>query len=106
MRKKQIGLLTGVSDLVVMLPGGQTLYMEVKTPRGKQSESQRKFESKAVKLGHNYCVVRSLENAQQVVEQHTTSKCKDNPLKNVRSIAMIDEKTGREVWSYTPKDNA
>lgn len=77
MRKKQIGLLAGVSDLVCLLPGGVTLLMEVKTQTGKQSETQRKFESKSIKLGHSYVVVRSLEHAIDAVEKHTPKRCMD-----------------------------
>jgi|SRR6056297_78297 len=59
---KAMGLRSGVSDLVVVLPN-QVLFMEVKTDTGKQSDAQKRFESTVTELGHRYVVVRSVDEA-------------------------------------------
>ena len=66
---RRMGLLSGVSDLCVMLPDGKTLWVEVKTPKGRQSEEQKAFEAAALRLGHKYVVWRSIDDAIRFVEE-------------------------------------
>lgn len=61
-----LGLLPGVSDLVMVLPG-KVVFLEVKTPTGTQSDKQIKFESKIKELGHSYFIVRSLQDVLNVL---------------------------------------
>jgi hypothetical protein len=63
MRLKAMGLRPGVSDLVVMAPRGITVFLEVKTPKGKQSPAQILFQQKVESLGHQYHIVRCPEEA-------------------------------------------
>ena len=42
---KAMGLTAGVADLVVWLPDGRHVYLEVKTPKGRQSPTQQGFEA-------------------------------------------------------------
>lgn len=56
------GLLPGVSDLIVIYHGKCT-FLEVKTPRGKQSDRQKKFQARVEKEGYDYRIVRSVEDA-------------------------------------------
>lgn len=57
---KDEGALAGVADLVLV--GWQkTVFVEMKTPTGRQQESQKNFEAKVTKLGHEYHVCHSLE---------------------------------------------
>jgi len=58
---KQTGTLAGASDLIVILPNGTLLFVEVKTETGTQSEAQKEFENRVEKLGYKYRLVRSLE---------------------------------------------
>lgn len=51
----------GASDLILVLPKG-VIFCELKTPTGKQSENQKKFQSKVEALGYKYLIVRSLED--------------------------------------------
>ena len=70
---KRLGLLPGVSDLEVWVPakgGIKTVYMEVKRHDGKQSENQKAFQAQCEKAGHPYHVVRSLDEAIEVVRMH------------------------------------
>jgi len=55
------GLRKGVSDLVIFL-GSETIYMEVKTPTGRQSDAQKRFQKRCEESGRRYVVVRSVED--------------------------------------------
>jgi hypothetical protein len=53
------GLLSGVSDLIVVLPN-KVLFVEVKTSTGTQKPNQIKFQKNIENLGLEYHLVRSL----------------------------------------------
>ena len=59
---------TGFSDLLVLCPGGRTVFMEVKTAKGTQRDSQRRFEAMCQSLGHRYVVVRSVSEALSAIQ--------------------------------------
>ncbi len=59
---KKIGLLPGVSDLIV-LHAGRAYCLEVKTETGRQSDSQRLFEAACIRCGVPYAIVRSVDDA-------------------------------------------
>ena len=65
--KKSIGLLSGVSDLIVVLPN-KIIFVEVKTEIGKQSKNQISFENDVKNLGFEYILVRSKEEFIEAVE--------------------------------------
>lgn len=69
MTLKKMGLTPGVSDLVIVAEGGRFYGMEVKTEKGRLSESQVIFRDRCRELGIPYVVVRSVE---EVVEQLRT----------------------------------
>jgi hypothetical protein len=62
-----IGVLAGVSDLIVILPNRALIFVEVKDNAGKQSDKQRAFECRVDALGYTYAVVRSLEEFKNVI---------------------------------------
>jgi len=80
------GMLKGVSDLVVMLPKGRVLFIELKRPDtkkynhktgnwnkvagGKQSPEQKEFQEKAEKLGHTYLLIDTFEDFKKEIEQY------------------------------------
>jgi hypothetical protein len=64
---RALGLRSGVSDLVVVLPG-KILFLEIKTPTGKQSESQKVFQSMVESLGHQYAIARSVEDVIKLLD--------------------------------------
>lgn len=66
-RKKNIGMLAGVSDLVVVFES-KILFIEMKDDIGIQSDAQQEFEQKIKLLGFDYHVVRSLEEFQEIVK--------------------------------------
>ena len=61
LQKKAIGMMSGVSDLIILRPG-EVIFVEVKTPIGSQSPSQKIFQSIVEALGFRYLLVRSLED--------------------------------------------
>lgn len=61
MYKKSLGLIAGVSDLIIIRPN-EVLFVEVKTTVGRQSDKQKAFQSKVELLGFKYFLVRSEED--------------------------------------------
>ena len=62
------GQIKGISDLI-MLVEGHTIYVEVKTPVGVQSEYQERFEEKVKESGQHYWLVRSLKEFKKLMEE-------------------------------------
>ena len=59
---KKVGLVPGISDLIIHLPNGRCVMVEVKNERNTQSPAQKKIEAKIKAMGGNYILVRSLED--------------------------------------------
>lgn len=57
----------GMADLLV-LAGPRYAWLEVKTPRGRQTPEQRNFQAAIDSIGGVYAVVRSVDEAFAVVE--------------------------------------
>lgn len=64
-RLKAEGVLAGVADIIVLLPNGETVFIELKTKTGTQQSSQKAFEEKVKSLGFTYLIWRDLEDAQE-----------------------------------------
>lgn len=60
-KMKLTGTLAGVSDLIIIQPN-KTIFIEVKTEKGIQSDVQKDFQSRVDNLGFEYLIVRSLED--------------------------------------------
>lgn len=69
-KKKNIGLLPGASDTVVMLPKGISLYMECKTLVGVQSPKQADFQQRIEALGFKYYIFRSLKQFYSILNPY------------------------------------
>ena len=63
------GLMRGVSDLIVVI-NSKTIYFELKTATGKQSDKQIEFEETIKKLDQDYHVVRSLEQFKNIINEY------------------------------------
>lgn len=57
------GVTAGVADMLFLLPNKNhhALCIEVKTPKGRQQDSQKRFQRKVEAFGYRYEIVRSLE---------------------------------------------
>ena len=66
------GVLAGVSDLFLMKSNGlfHGLFIEIKTAKGRQTESQKEFEAKAGQNGYQYMICRSLEEFMNAVKNY------------------------------------
>lgn len=63
---KNEGVMAGVSDLILVL-NGVVIFLELKAGRNKQQETQKIFEKKVKGLGHQYYVVRSIEDVMEIL---------------------------------------
>lgn len=63
------GTLHGVSDLIILLPNARTVFVEMKTQKGKQSDYQKEFEDSVKKLGFEYEIWRSIDDSIKWVQQ-------------------------------------
>jgi hypothetical protein len=70
------GVLAGVADLVLLLPGGVILLLEVKPPKspsyrgGVLSRAQQAFRRAALALGHEYHLVQSVDQYHTLLASH------------------------------------
>lgn len=68
MKFKATGLLSGVSDLIIVQPN-KTIFCELKILTGKQSPQQVDFQNKVTALGFEYWIIRSLEEFKLKIEK-------------------------------------
>lgn len=65
---KREGALAGVSDLIVVADR-RVLFVEMKTPRGRQQDTQKTFQRRVEVLGHRYVVCRSLDDFMSAIKE-------------------------------------
>lgn len=70
-RNKAMGQKKGVTDLVILLNRGKTVYVELKSKTGSLSPEQKVFGSEATKRGHIVYVARSLEDFIKIIEKES-----------------------------------
>jgi Holliday junction resolvase len=58
----------GIPDLLVM-KNGRVWFVEIKTPKGKLSPQQEKMKLMCEYYGVPYLVIRSVEEAQEIIEK-------------------------------------
>lgn len=66
-RMKAMGVKTGVSDLVLVLYG-RVIFVELKAGSS-QSKDQKEFERQVTEMGHEYLIVRSLDEFKKIFEK-------------------------------------
>lgn len=64
---KTMGMLPGVADFAITLPGGKQAYLELKTPKGRTEPSQLAFEALCKRNGTPYVIARTPEEATAVL---------------------------------------
>ena len=68
---KAEGVVAGVADLCLAVPrGGGVLFIELKTPTGRQSERQKAWQAAVEKAGNTYVIVRSVDEFIQCITNH------------------------------------
>lgn len=66
MKLKSTGLVSGVSDLIIIQPN-RCMFVELKLEKGMQQKTQIEFQKKVEALGFEYFIVRSLEEFKQII---------------------------------------
>lgn len=56
----------GLSDLTLYAASGKAIFIEIKTPDGRQSRQQKQFQTAVEKLGYEYIIMRSEEEAEEL----------------------------------------
>ena len=59
----------GAPDFIIWLPQGKNICLEVKNETGKLSPIQKKFRDKITKLGYEYFIVRSVDEAEKIINR-------------------------------------
>lgn len=69
---KAQGVMAGVSDLILLLPGNKVYFIELKNPNGKgrQSPAQREFEDNVRAYGNEYLLWDNWAQVEQFVNAH------------------------------------
>jgi hypothetical protein len=64
--------VAGVSDLILLVArhGYHGLLIEMKTPKGSQSQLQRQWQKLVEKQGYRYVVIRSIEDFVKVGNEY------------------------------------
>ena len=86
--KKQ-GMVSGVSDLAFIRLDGTMVFIELKLPKGKQSDNQKWWQSVVERCNSEYYIVRTLEEFQELINQNI-KKMSDN-LKVTGKVVHIGE---------------
>lgn len=73
---KAEGVLPGVADLFLSVPNRfyHGLYIEMKQPKGRQQESQRRFQQAVESQGYKYSLCYSLDDFMGVVNDYLMFK--------------------------------
>ena len=73
--RRAVGVVSGVSDTILLIPRGKwnALCVEFKTEVGRQSDTQRLWQSKVEAQGFRYEVVRSLDEFKKLIVEYLNS---------------------------------
>ena len=70
-RRKQyfenLGMLSGVSDIIIILPNN-VLFIEMKSEKGYQRIEQKTFQAKIENLNQKYYICRSFEEFKEIIK--------------------------------------
>lgn len=65
---KEMGLVAGFPDLVILLPGARTYFLEIKADKGAASEAQQYIWQRLRILGFECALVRSIEETRNALK--------------------------------------
>ena len=66
---KAMGVKPGVADLVILLPGGRTAFIEIKAGKGRLSPAQKAFRNTAEVLGFPFAECRAVDEVERFVRR-------------------------------------
>ena len=61
--------LPGEADLTLFAKGGKTVFIEIKTVKGRQSRQQKRFQQAVEKLGFSYIIMKSVDDAKKLIRE-------------------------------------
>lgn len=61
--------IPGEPDLTLFTKTGETIFIEIKTPTGRQSQKQKHFQKVVESYGFRYMIMRSVENAEKLIQE-------------------------------------
>ncbi|MCP4355792.1 MAG: hypothetical protein GY793_09235, partial [Proteobacteria bacterium] len=61
------GLKVGIADLVLILAGGTTIFIELKYDKNGQSVKQKEFEILVKELDFNYYVIKNIKDFKMII---------------------------------------
>ena len=64
---KAMGLVAGVSDMTYLSKSGP-VFLEFKTPTGKQTPKQKEWQSQVESAGYKYEIIRSFQDFLSILE--------------------------------------
>lgn len=67
-RRKKMGMQSGFPDFIFVLP--PTIFIELKTKKGKQSDGQKDFQKSVESVGLKYYLVRTEEEFRNIITKH------------------------------------
>lgn len=75
-RLKAEGVVAGVADLILLEPNANyhALCIEMKTAKGRQSDSQKAWQEAVTKHGYLYVVVRSFDDFRTLINNYLSDK--------------------------------
>ena len=73
-RFKKMGTLAGFPDLIILCPSNEefshALFIELKSAKGLQTQSQKEFQQKVITFGYAYRIIRSLDEFMELVNRY------------------------------------
>lgn len=80
--------IRGASDIIA-IRDGKVMWLEVKTPKGRQTKHQKMFEKRITENGGFYFVVRSIDDAREAIHQTQQGIVPAKPAKR-RKVTIKD----------------
>ena len=100
-RLKAEGVVAGVSDLILFLPSDKhhALCIEMKTPKGRQSPSQKEWQLLVELYGYRYEVVRDFLEFKQLVKSYIYEEvCGD--FEGLLRLMSLDKRNKKVVSDF------
>ncbi len=69
-QNKLMGVRAGISDIIIPAPG--SIFIELKSLKGKQQPNQKSFEAECLEYGMVYILGRDFDQIREEVKNHCT----------------------------------
>ena len=66
---KSLGVRPGVPDLIILLPGARTAFIEIKSDKGRLSPAQKAFRNTAEAMGFPFIEARGVDEVERFVRR-------------------------------------